>query len=78
LSSHAGAFSPPRDAARWNSIVERIYLAFELIRLAKRIEYSLAKRMITPTPLVITLSAANANITMFVIHRRKNSPLIRT
>jgi len=39
---------------------------------------SLAKRIITPTPLVIILSAAKANITMFVIHRRKNSPLIRT
>jgi hypothetical protein len=38
---------------------------------------SLAKRIITPTPLVIILSAAKANIAMFVTQRRKNSPLIR-
>jgi hypothetical protein len=38
---------------------------------------SLAKRMITPTPLVRMLSAAKANITTFVIHKRKKSPLIR-
>lgn len=58
-------------------MAERIYLAFEFIKLAMRIEYSLANRMITPTPLVRILSVAKANITMFVTHNMKNNPLIR-